>query len=359
MTIDLGLEELLENKDSSEGNNKKNGFTLENKSSSLFDELNSLYSKQNFPEIKKRLEKIFNENDKDSVLWIHARFWELLINLEEKTFPSFVLLAPFGEICERIKLGKNKNQEDLSLDDVLKVGRILYEKFFDVLTESNEETLLNTLCQYKNIFGDDKDFEEKNRQQLVHSKRGEDYISEITLSKQFTNNKNRRKKVYILFWTILVFGTIIICLNESFHFKRAIKNPDAISFFSAEYEPEFFKNDFFAVEKSLDISDPEKSDLNFEALSILAEKTLPTNKRKNLKTKSNFVPGIYIVKVKTKVIMNPQDDARSIGTLSEKDKVKVVGQIGAYYQIASKDGSVFGYIMKKDVINTKHSFGDN
>lgn len=348
MTIDIGLKNIIKDNDTLVGNNpndNQNNYQENNQNSFSFEKLHSLYLKNCFEEIKKIVNDVLSKEDKDSPPWMQAKCWDMLVSLEEKNIPSFLLLAPFGELCEKIKL--NRNKKDVSLDEILKVGNILYDKFLEILSSSNEEGLLKTLNEYQGIFCNTPPQKKEDEFSITHSKRGEDYISEITLSKQFTNNKLRKRLVYVSLLLIIVFGIIVIYVNESFKFQKAIRNPDALSVIDIEYEPKFFKKDFFTVEKSLDIDDPIKEDLNFGELSVLTEKAIGNVKKGQNKKK--FKLGIYTILKDTKVMMNPEIDANILGTLSVNDKIKIVGFTKDYYQIASKDGSVFGYIEKNSV----------
>ncbi len=358
--VDLGLKQILDGKKENEettskdvndktistekNENKIKNIEIEN--ASFFD----LYINKKYEEIKFLAEKNLLEKDEDNKEWILSKIWQLIVNIEQKEIPSVILVAPFGEICEKIKSFSKKEKEEDIGRQIIEAGSMLYIKFLDSLSTSNEEYLKNMLSQYAPLFNIKINNKDEFKESVL-SKREQDFVEEITFVKQF--DKKRRNILLTLISIVLILGGIIITLNHVLNLKKEAQ-PDAISFDNVNVKYPYIKEDSLGIEPSLSINDKKKQDYNFEETSKLMNSLFEKefqkakdNVRKK-KAKKIFKPGIYEIVNDTKAKMNPEDDAREIGTLKKFDRIKVVGKKENYLQIVSKDGSVNGYVNKKD-----------
>ena len=301
-----------------------------------FKHLCNLLNKKDFTKLRIKIDEVLSLNiDKQSTK-IYAKLIELFLNLEENKLPSFVLLAPFGEVCENIKKlldgNKVKDNDDINnVREILNLGKDLYNKFYENLVNLNEDNLLSLLKKYESIFTQFQIEDRVNLENNNVSKRTKEYLEEITLSKQFTNNKKRKRIFWCSLISIIVFGIIVICLNETFEFRIA-KNIDFISLEKVDYTVNK-PNPEVGIIKRHEIENKEIKD------------TIQPIAFNNKKSKKNiFSLGMYeIIKV-APVRIAPSKDAKVIGKFKIGNKIKVVGKSGKFYKIASKDNKSFGYV---------------
>lgn len=325
MRQDLGLEDLLkDDKKNSKEDVKSNQYD--------FSLLLELCNKKDISSLKSITQKILSENKDSSLNGCLGKLLEIFLNLEGNDVPSFVLLAPFGEVCENIKKFVISKEKEDNLNDVLKLGKLLYGKFKDNLAKLGEDNLITVLEKYADMFSKvgDSDF----MYDYQTSKREKEYIEEITLSKQFTHNRKRKIIFWLLLLGIIVFGGIIIYINELFDFRK-IRSLDFISFENIEYKLNFDENESGALEKEVVLKD----DVNRDGYHL--ESFLDSIHKKN---KNIFSLGKYEIVKKAPVMLEPNKQAKIIGKFNVGDKIKVVGKEKEFYKIISKDKKSFGYV---------------
>ena len=326
----------------------KNGTLANNNVSSNFTHLFNLLNKKDYSKLRIKIDEVLSLNIDDSITKVYAKLLEIFLNLEENKIPSFVLLAPFGEVCENIKklLKDNKineSNDEANISNILTLGKDLYDKFFNNLTNLNEGNLLNILKKYESIFLDYQINNSKNHVNINVSQRTKEYIEEVTLSKQFTNNNKRKKIFWCALFSLIVFGIVVICVNETFEFRKIIK-PDYISLEKIDLNINKINPEVEKIERTK-IDDKSIID-GLKKISFDSQKS-----NKNL-----FSLGMYEIVKSAPVRIAPSKDAKIIGKFNVGNKIKVVGKEGKFYKIASKDNKSFGYVpikFCKFIINNK------
>lgn len=339
MTVDLGLEELLKKENEEfQNKNSKSSSTSNNASLSTsldIETLQKLYEKKDFNNLKNEVEKSLAREIKDSPSYLVLKCYELILNFEEEKLPSFVMLAPFGEICENIKKTVKTSENSNVYNEVLRLGKIIYDKFFDNLTKLNEQDLLNVLTKYESIFPivNEKVLLEETSN---YSKRTKAFIEDVTMSTIHT--KKKKQIIWMIFLLIVILGSVIIYKNETFGFRKT-KSKDFISFENINYEFNFDKEESEKLKQKFKISKKEmqmySKNQDGIALTMLSKKK---------KQEPIFSLGMYEIIKEAPVRIKPNKKAKIIGKFSKGDKIKVVGKEGKYYKIASKDNKHFGYV---------------
>ena len=334
-----------DNKESEKDNN-----TLVNSNiSDNFTHLFNLLNKKDYSKLRIKIDEVLNLNIDNLSTKIYAKLIEIFLNLEENKLPSFVLLAPFGEVCENIKKllaecnqggNASKGIKEDELKEFMRLGGELYKKFYDNLLSLNEDNLINILNKYEHIFTNFKIEEEKRHENsnIPISKRAKEYVDEVTLANQFTNNKKRKRIFKGILFFIIVLGVVAIYMNETFGFRK-VKKPDFISLEEINYNVDLDKNTTEKLEKKVILNDNKD-----------VEKVNSKSVDENVNEKKNdniFSLGMYEIIKPAPVRMAPSKDAKVIGKFNVGNRIKVVGKEGKYYKIASKDNKSFGYVPLK------------
>ena len=130
---------------------KENNTLVNSNMTDNFTHLFNLLNKKDYPKLRIKIDEVLNLNIDNLSTKIYAKLIEIFLNLEENKLPSFVLLAPFGEVCENIKKlftdcnqgsGESKNIKEDELKEFMRFGSELYKKFHDNLLSLNEDNLI-------------------------------------------------------------------------------------------------------------------------------------------------------------------------------------------------------------------------
>ena len=334
--------EFKDNKESE----KENNTLVNSNMTDNFTHLFNLLNKKDYPKLRIKIDEVLNLNIDNLSTKIYAKLIEIFLNLEENKLPSFVLLAPFGEVCENIKKlftdcnqgsGESKNIKEDELKEFMRFGSELYKKFHDNLLSLNEDNLINILNKYEYIFINFKVQEDKKyvNSNIPVSKRVKEYVDEVTLANQFTNNKKRKRIFKGALSFIIILGLVAIYMNETFGFRK-VKKPDFISLEDIDYKVNLDKGVTEKIEKKVTLNEnKEVEEVNGKNL----DKNV--NKRKN---ENIFSIGMYEIIKSAPVRIAPKKDSKVIGKFNIGNRIKVVGKEGKYYKIASKDDKHFGYV---------------
>ena len=142
--------EFKDNKESE----KENNTLVNSNMTDNFTHLFNLLNKKDYPKLRIKIDEVLNLNIDNLSTKIYAKLIEIFLNLEENKLPSFVLLAPFGEVCENIKKlftdcnqgsGESKNIKEDELKEFMRFGSELYKKFHDNLLSLNEDNLIREI----------------------------------------------------------------------------------------------------------------------------------------------------------------------------------------------------------------------